>query len=71
VIKHIDWIASVMGVDSSELLATPGDDDTSGWWSDGGEFRSNSAISFPMKNFDTLRSITLCLFALVIIAFNN
>jgi trypsin len=80
VAKHIDWIASVMGVDSSELLATPKtsefDDDKSSSESDsgfGGRFRfPNSAVSFPMKNFDdTLRSIVLCSLILVVIAFNN
>jgi secreted trypsin-like serine protease len=65
VAKHIDWIAKVMNVNSSELLATPKtefDDDES----------TNSAISFLPKRFDdTLLSTTLCLFALAAIAFNH
>jgi hypothetical protein len=71
VAKHVDWIASVMGVDSSELLATPknsesddddDDDNESDSRSEDGEFRiPNFAASFPMKSFDDmLFSITLC-----------
>jgi hypothetical protein len=60
VAKHVDWIASVMGVNSSELLAYP-------------EFRfRNSATSFAVKRFDNvLHSIALCLLALPVITFNN
>jgi secreted trypsin-like serine protease len=73
VAKHVDWIAGVMGVNSSELLAAP-DDDEADWGSDGGVFRfPNSAVSFPMKRSfdDILRLMALCSLALAIIAFNN
>jgi secreted trypsin-like serine protease len=69
--KYVDWIASVMGVNSSELLATPetgSDNDLL----DEDDLSDESAASFPMKRFDdTLRLITLCLLALAVIAFNN
>jgi hypothetical protein len=80
--EHVDWIANVMGVDSSELLATPGtesDDDRFSSEPDdddepsGGKFRfPNSAVSLPMKSFDnTLRLMALYSLVLAIIAFNN
>jgi secreted trypsin-like serine protease len=60
VAKHVDWIANVMGVNSSDLLAFP-------------EFRLvKSVASFPTKRFDDiLLSITLCSLVLTIIIFNN
>jgi hypothetical protein len=69
VAKHIDWIADVMGVNSSELLATPRTSESD----EDDEFLfPNSAVSFPMKSsHDTLLSIMLCLLALSAIAFNN
>jgi secreted trypsin-like serine protease len=87
VAKHVDWIASVMGVKSSELLATPkssesdkddksgsrsDEDDEPGSRSEDGRFIVNSVESFLLEKFDaTLLSITLCLLVLAVIAFNN
>jgi secreted trypsin-like serine protease len=85
--KYVDWIANAMGVDSSELLATPktesdddrfssvsdDDDDDDDYRPGGGKFRfRSSAVSFPMKSFDDmLRLMTLCLLALVSIIISN
>jgi hypothetical protein len=71
VAEFVDLIADVIGVNSSELLATP--DNESSWESEDGEFHvPNSILSFPMKCFDDmLLSITLCLLTLATIIFNN
>jgi secreted trypsin-like serine protease len=61
VAKYADWIASVMGVSSSELLAAPED-----WIS------VSSATPFLPKRFDDMfHSIMLCSLALAAIVFNN
>jgi secreted trypsin-like serine protease len=74
--KHIDLIAKVMNVNSSELLATPGfpgsvgDDDFR--LGDDELSRTNSATSFLLKEFDDkLLLTTLCSLVLAAIAFNN
>jgi trypsin len=76
VAKYIDWIAKVMNVNSSELLATPGfpgsvgDDDFR--LGDDELSRTNSATSFLLKEFDDkLLLTTLCSLVLAAIAFNN
>jgi secreted trypsin-like serine protease len=71
VAKHVDWIASVMGVDSSELLAMPETSEPD----EGNELDSTdleSAAPFLRKRFDSMvLPVTLCTLALAIIAFNN
>jgi hypothetical protein len=68
VAEHIDWIAKVTGIDSSELLATPeilesDDDDLSS---------ANLSASFLLKSFgNMLLPMTLCSLVLAAIAFNN
>jgi hypothetical protein len=58
--KYVDWIADVMGVDSSELLATSSGDPVS------------SATSILLNRFDSMSPlIMLCSLVLAIIVVND
>jgi secreted trypsin-like serine protease len=69
--KYVGWIANVMGVDSSKLIASPETSRPSNDESNPDESSpDDSAASFPMKRFDNaLLSIMLCLLTLATIAF--